>query len=149
MPQGVVGVGSATSGLRVLVVEDEYLIALRLEDTLKRFGCRPVGPAFTLEGGLSIARTVTVDAALLDLDLGGKSVLPLVEELKRRGVPIGFVTAYDLEELRSPLIEGLPWVHKPFTDEQIRELLTSCAAQRAPGPEPSQPSEPPESEAPA
>ena len=149
MPQGVVGVGSATSGLRVLVVEDEYLIALRLEDTLKRFGCRPVGPAFTLEGGLSIARTVTVDAALLDLDLGGKSVLPLVEELKRRGVPIGFVTAYDLEEPRSLLIEGLPWVHKPFTDEQIRELLTSCAAQRAPGPEPSQPSEPPESEAPA
>jgi DNA-binding response OmpR family regulator len=132
LPQSVVGVGSATSGLRVLVVEDEYLIALRLEDTLKQFGCRPVGPAFTLEGGLSIAKTVIVDAALLDLDLGGKSVLPLVEELKRRGVPIGFVTAYDLEELRSPLIEGLPWVHKPFTDEQIRSLLNSCAEQRAP-----------------
>lgn len=131
MPQSVVDAASATSGLRVLVVEDEYLIALRLEDTLKQLGCRPVGPAFTLEGGLSIAKTVRIDAALLDLDLGGKSVLPLVEELKRRGVPIGFVTAYDLEELRSPLIEGLPWVHKPFTDEQIRSLLASCAEQRA------------------
>jgi DNA-binding response OmpR family regulator len=113
-------------------VEDEYLIALRLEDTLKQFGCRPVGPAFTLEGGLSIARSVTVDAALLDLDLGGKSVLPLVEELKRRGVPIAFVTAYDLEELHSPLIAGLPWIHKPFTDEQIRELLTLCTTRRGP-----------------
>jgi len=141
VPQSVVGAASATSGLRVLVVEDEYLIALRLEDTLKQFGCRPVGPAFTLEGGLSIAKTVRVDAALLDLDLGGKSVLPLVEELKRRGVPIGFVTAYDLEELRSPLIAGLPWVHKPFTDEQIRSLLASCAAQRVPSLRP----EPPES----
>jgi len=139
VPQSVAGVGSATRGLRVLVVEDEYLIALRLEDTLKQFGCRPVGPAFTLEGGLSIARTVTVDAALLDLDLGGKSVLPLVEELKRRGVPIAFVTAYDLEELRSPLIEGLPWVHKPFTDEQIRDLLASCAQQRSGSQQPDRP----------
>ena len=136
MPESVDGVRGATSGLRVLVVEDEYLIALRLEDTLRQFGCRTVGPAFTLEGGLSIAKTVTVDAALLDLDLGGKSVLPLVEELKRRGVPIAFVTAYDLEELHSPLIQGLPWVHKPFTDEQILTLLTSCAAQRGPRPKP-------------
>ncbi|MBP0495658.1 PAS domain S-box protein [Roseomonas indoligenes] len=83
------------AGLRVLVVEDEALVAVEVADALAAAGCRIIGPAGTLEDGLAAARGAgAIDAAVLDMKLGGHPVLPLADELAARGVPIVFTTGY-------------------------------------------------------
>jgi CheY-like chemotaxis protein len=114
---------AAGFGLRVLIVEDEFLVAVHLENMLRKLGCIPVGPAFTVEGGLALAQSAALSGALLDYNLGGKSALPLVESLAGRGVPIAMVTGYEQELMSSPPLRDVAWVRKPVTEDAIRSVL--------------------------
>lgn len=114
---------SDPSGRRILVVEDEFLIAVHLEDTLRQLGCVPIGPAFTLEGGMALAKASALSGALLDLNLAGKSSLPLAKELRAAGIPFAMVTCYDLDLIKAPELLGAQWVRKPFTDQDIQNVL--------------------------
>lgn len=78
---------------RVLVVEDNPLLAMDLEDLLQSEGVETVGPAYSLAHGLELIRNDGIDAAILDIDLGDERVWPIAEELGRRATPFVFLSA--------------------------------------------------------
>lgn len=109
------------SGRRVLIVEDEALVAMLLEAILEDMGCTTVVAA-TVEDGLAItAGQEPLDAALLDVNVAGRQVFPVAQALKDRGVPFVFSTGYGESGL-SDAWRGHPTVQKPFTESAI------CAA---------------------
>ncbi len=116
------GNGAFTSR-RVLVVEDEAMIALLIEDMLIDLGCAVVGPAHGLAEGLALARgSAGVDAALLDVNLNGQSVFELADELRAKGVPMIFSTGYGDLALRD-VDKGAPVIHKPFRAHELARAL--------------------------
>jgi CheY-like chemotaxis protein len=111
---------SAFAGKRILVVEDEALVAMMLEDMLADFGCEVVGPAMRLDEGLELARLNGLDAAVLDINLGGERSYPIADLLEERGVPHAFVTGYGHS--------GRPGredrvLQKPYREPQLRAVL--------------------------
>ena len=108
---------------RVLVVEDEAMIALLIEDMLADLGRAAAGPAHGLAEGLEIARgPAGVDAALLDVNLNGESVFALADELRAQGVPMIFSTGYGDLALRE-IDKGAPVIHKPFRAHELAQAL--------------------------
>ena len=113
----------AFAGRRVLVVEDESLVAMLLETILEDMGCVPVGPAATVEEGLQVAGgDEPLDAALLDVNVAGKQVFPIAEALKARGVPFVFSTGYGEGGLPDEW-RGQATLQKPFTEAAVRDAL--------------------------
>jgi DNA-binding LytR/AlgR family response regulator len=87
--------GLPLDGRRVLVVEDEYLIAEDLREQLEASGAQVIGPVGHLEAALDHARDERIDAAVLDLNLGGAAAFPVADLLADRSVPMVFSTGYD------------------------------------------------------
>ena len=83
----------------MLVVEDEFLIAMDLELLLQEHGCRVLGPAATVAEALRLLQGETPDVALLDINLQGELVTPVAEELRARGVLFVLASAYDGHKL--------------------------------------------------
>ena len=111
------------SARRVLLVEDEALVAMLLETILEDMGCVPVGPAGTVEEGLAmVADPAPLDAALLDVNLAGHQVFPIAEALKARSVPFVFSTGYGESGLPDEW-RGHSTVQKPVTESAIRAAL--------------------------
>jgi len=106
-------------GLRVLVVEDEYLVASLIEDMLKSAGCIVAGPIPRLAEALDVARREACDVALLDINLAGERIYPVAEVLAQRDVPFIFLTGYGTGALPDEYAER-PHLHKPF---RLNELL--------------------------
>ena len=129
MPLGQAPGPPPPDGRLVLVVEDEFLIALDLELLLQRHGWRVLGPAATVAEALRLLRGETPDVALLDVNLRGELVTPVAEELRARGVPFVLASAYDRHGLAAVALAGAPNVGKP-TDE--RRLLAALARAVAP-----------------
>lgn len=120
------------SGRRVLIVEDESLVAMLLETILADLGCDVVGPESNIEDGLNVASgTARLDAALLDVNVAGQEIFPVAEALKARGVPFVFSTGYGEAGLPEHW-RGNPTVQKPFTEGAIRDaLMAALNMQRA------------------
>ena len=112
----------AFAGRRVLIVEDDSLVAMLLETILEDMGCLAVGPAATVDEGLRMASDEAVDAALLDVNVAGRQVFPVAEALKRRGVPFIFSTGYGEGGLPDQW-RGQPTLQKPFTEAAVRDAL--------------------------
>lgn len=113
----------ALSGRRVLVVEDESLVAMLLETILEDMGCQPVGPASNIDEGLAMAMdTPDLDAALLDVNVAGRQIFPVAQALKDRGVPFVFSTGYGEGGLPDEW-RGNRTIQKPFTEEAVRQAL--------------------------
>ncbi len=111
------------TGRRVLIVEDESLVAMLIETILEDMECEPVGPASTIDEGLALARDAEgLDAALLDVNVAGQQIFPVAEALKARGVPFVFSTGYGEGGLPDEW-RGQPTVQKPFTEAAIRDAL--------------------------
>ncbi|MFS0740000.1 response regulator [Brevundimonas sp. 3P9-tot-E] len=111
------------TGRRVLIVEDELLVAMLLETILSDMGCDVIGPESNVDDGLRIASgTGKLDAALLDVNVAGQEVFPVAEALKARGVPFVFSTGYGEAGLPEHW-RGNPTVQKPFTEGAIRDAL--------------------------
>lgn len=81
-------------GARVLVVEDEFLVAVDLEESLRGLGCEVEGPFPSLDEALAWLETATPDAAVLDVNIRGGLAFPIAEALRDRGVPFVFCTGY-------------------------------------------------------
>jgi len=114
------------NGRRVLIVEDESLVAMLLETILEDMGCLPVGPASTVEEGLAMAEgESTLDAALLDVNVAGQQIFPVAEALRARGVPFVFSTGYGEGGLPDAW-RGQPTIQKPFTEAAIRDALMAA-----------------------
>ncbi|WP_313104133.1 response regulator [Brevundimonas sp.] len=114
---------NALQGRRVLVIEDESLVAMLLETILDDMGCAVVGPESNIDDGLRAATTEGgLDAALLDVNVAGREVFPVAEALKARGVPFVFSTGYGEAGLPEHW-RGNPTIQKPFTEGAIRDAL--------------------------
>ncbi len=111
-------------GRRVLVVEDNPLIALDIDDALRESGAHVVGPALDLDTGMALVRQDELDAAVLDIDIAGRPVWPIARELKQDGVPFMFVSA-DCGEGLPDDFSAAPCIAKPA---QTDDILTSMAA---------------------
>ncbi|HEV7226966.1 response regulator [Brevundimonas sp.] len=113
---------TALNDRRVLVVEDESLVAMLLETMLEDMGCATVGPASTVDEGLRLATQERLDAALLDVNVAGTPVFAVAEALEARGIPLVFSTGYGEGGLPENW-RGRPTVQKPFTEAVIRDAL--------------------------
>jgi len=84
------------AGRRVLVVEDEYLLANRIAGEFTKLGVETIGPANTVERALDLVKHGGhLDGAVLDIKVRGDMVFPVAEALRARGVPFVFATGYD------------------------------------------------------
>ncbi|MFI4973603.1 MAG: response regulator [Caulobacterales bacterium] len=111
------------NGRRVLVVEDEMMIAMMIEDMLADLGCDVVGPAHGVETALKLARAERdIDAAVLDVNLGGQPVFAVADALRERGVPAIFCTGYGGGGLRE-VDRGAPLLQKPFRVGDLARAL--------------------------
>ena len=118
-------------GRRILVVEDNFLVATLLAEVLESVGWQVVGPVAHLAAALDAVASEGFDAAVLDVNLGGQAVYPVAEVLVARRVPFVFVTAYGREAL-PPLFCGRPHLGKPFLPG---ELIGTVAHLITPGAE--------------
>ena len=104
----------------ILIVEDEALIALEIEMGLEAEGYEIVGPVACVEKGLQLIEQIPIDAAILDIDLGGgQNSLPLAHSLLDRGVPILFHTGRVAFENLSERFAGTVVVSKPTILPQL------------------------------
>ena len=110
-------------GRRILVVEDELMIAMLVEDMLADLGCTVVGPAHTLDAALKLVESEgQIDAALLDVNLAGQPVFPVADALRARHVPPIFSTGYGEAGLREA-DAGAPVLQKPFRAGDLARAL--------------------------
>jgi DNA-binding response OmpR family regulator len=115
---------ASLQGLRVLVIEDEYLVASLIEEMLESAGCIVSGPIPRLAQALEAATRESCDVAVLDVNLAGERIYPVAEILSRRNVPFVFVTGYGANVLPTEYA-GCPRLAKPF---KIAELLGTVSS---------------------
>jgi CheY-like chemotaxis protein len=118
-------------GLRVLVVEDNLLLAEVTKILLEDSGCEVVGPAGWLQRGLELAEQEPLDGAILDINLHGEMSFPIAEVLRRRGVPFIFVTGYEDRSIVPMAFRSAPRLDKPAPEEHLIEaMVATFTAQR-------------------
>jgi CheY-like chemotaxis protein len=109
-------------GFRILLVEDEVLVALALEDMLIEMGCEVVGPAHSVSEALKLVDSLEIDGAILDVNLGGQRVYPVADVLAARHIPFVFVTGYGSAGLRD-LDRNRPVLQKPYRANLLAEII--------------------------
>jgi CheY-like chemotaxis protein len=117
------------SGRRVLLVEDEPIVAWLLKDMLVDFGCSVVGPAADVNQALAMIDAESIDVAVLDVNLRGQMSYPIADVLVARGVPFVFSTGYDKDRL----LDGyrtIPTLQKPFHRSDLGDTLAKLLASK-------------------
>jgi ActR/RegA family two-component response regulator len=114
----------ALRGRRLLVIEDDYLIAAALERALEDRGAEVVGPAGSVEGALRLveAEGDRLDGAVLDINLRDERVYPVADALAARGVPFVFLTGYDAQVIPDTYA-GVPRSEKPVSTALLARTL--------------------------
>lgn len=110
------------SGKRVLVVEDEMLVAMFIEDALTEQGSLVIGPATVVSDALALLRREKIDVAVLDVSLNEEETYPVAEELHRQAIPFIFATGYGASGVKSGY-EQHGTLQKPFQESQLIALL--------------------------
>ncbi|HEX7369894.1 MAG TPA: response regulator [Rhodanobacteraceae bacterium] len=121
------------AGLRVLIVEDESMVAMWIEDSLADAGCKVMGVASTLEEAMGIVESQALDAAVLDVNLNGVRTFPIAETLLERRVPFVFSTGYGATGVPEKF-GAAPVLAKPFRRKDLEVALKAaleCADTRA------------------
>ncbi len=113
-----------SAGCRVLVLEDELLIAMFLDDLLAEAGYTVVGPASSIAEALALLASEPLpDIALLDFHVAGETSLAVADALAGRGVPMVFLTGYGREAL-PPRYRDSPVLTKPYEARELIAALT-------------------------
>ena len=112
-------------GLKLLLVEDEYVLALGLSDALADLGAVVVGPVATVEDALALVERVPeIDGAVLDVNLGQEVAYPVADALRARGIPFFFATANDRASLPERFAD-IAVCGKPFRVDTFRDAVTA------------------------
>ena len=126
---GSKGIVRSLSGapIRVMVVEDELLIAMLIEDTLTDAGYEVVGPFSNLTDALRAARETVMDVALLDVNLRGERVYPVAEILESRRIPFLLLSGYGADAIPASRTH---WTacSKPFMPGDLKRQLAELIA---------------------
>ena len=117
-------------GLKVLLVEDEFLIAVDAEDLLRELGASEVSTANTFEEAEARVKAGGFDVAVLDVNLNGKMSFPIGRLLRERSLPFVFASGYTLESRAIPGLENEIYITKPYQLEQFRDRLGQAIACR-------------------
>lgn len=117
-----------TGPVKILIVEDDALIAMELEERLGELGHVVLGPALSLEAAEKLAAETRPDAALLDANLAGKSSVALGAALVAQGVRIAFCTGYDKIKDLPPELQGVLVLTKPISDADLQAGLKKLLA---------------------
>ena len=128
--------GADLEGLCVLVVEDEFLLAMELEALLEQRGCRVLGPVATIDRALAVLDNHRPAAAVLDVNLKGTRATPIAAALQDRGVPFVLVTGYGDGQLNEPELKGQPRLEKPLNRQKLLRTLERAVQARAQGTDP-------------
>jgi PAS domain S-box-containing protein len=107
---------------RVLLVEDEALVAMMMRDILLDLGLSVAGPFCTPADAIAAARDDGVDAAILDVNIGGELIYPVADTLADRGVPFVFVTGYGAESIDGRFAH-VPILQKPIERQVLEHLF--------------------------
>ena len=108
---------------RVLLVEDEALIALDTADALEEAGYDVIGPADRVPSALALLETETPDIAVLDVNLAGILVWPVAEQLLARGIPFLLLSGFGNSIEAPASLRGVPRLAKPFMPRQLLAAL--------------------------
>jgi PAS domain S-box-containing protein len=121
-----------SGGPRVLVVEDEALVAMMIQECLAEFGYQVIGPISTTTEAAAKAKDGQFEAAVLDINLGDGAVYPIADMLAARGVPFVFVTGYEADSVDSRF-RNIPILQKPIERDMLRRIFAVAAKASAAG----------------
>jgi CheY-like chemotaxis protein len=111
---------------RVLLVEDEALVAMMIQECLAEFGYQVVGPIASATEAVAKAKEGHFDAAVLDINLGDGAAYPIADVLMARGVPFVFVTGYDADSVESRF-RNVPVLQKPIERDVLKRVFVVAA----------------------
>jgi len=117
------GTDESLQGLRVLVVEDSFLIAWSLRKMLRDMGCDVVGPVATVGAALSLVEIGAFDAAILDINLGNETSAPVADALHDRSKPFFFVTGYTSAALLEMKYKSCRRLRKPLSEAALKTAV--------------------------
>ncbi len=116
---------------RILVVDDQPMIAALLADWLDELGHETIGPAYNAASALALIEADAPDAAIIDVSLGKETGYPIAEHLERLNVPFAFATGHADEGL-IPNFAHRPVMPKPFDFEALRGVVGEMLPQAVP-----------------
>lgn len=117
---------------RVLVLEDNFIIAMEAEDILKSIGVEHVEIATNVEQAKSLIEAHTFDFALLDVNLGNETSFGFAETVTERGMVFGFVTGYGESSIFPAGLRDIPRITKPFNEASMASLLSTAVGDTRP-----------------
>lgn len=109
-------------GKRLLIVEDEFVIALDLQHLLEAAGHEVVGLAANIPDALAMIESMTIDGAVLDINLRGERVTEVADLLARKEIPFVFVSGYGSAG-RPPGHERIPVLAKPYSESELLSMI--------------------------
>ena len=109
---------------QILVVEDEFLIAIHVADIMSDLGFGVIGPVGDVGQALTLAAETPLDGAILDVNLSGQLVFPVATLLAARGVPFILTSGYDASGLPAEW-QGRPILRKPVVERDLSRLAQS------------------------
>jgi CheY-like chemotaxis protein len=112
---------------RVLIVEDEFVVAMDLEDLLLEMGHHVVACAAQVDQAMRLAEQTNIDFAILDINLAGFKSFPVAEILRRRGIPFVFASGYGTDGLTSEFENELT-LQKPYEHRELERAIENAAA---------------------
>lgn len=115
---------SALKNARVLILEDEWMIATHMVELLEDYGCKVVGPANRIAKALELVSAEAIDGALLDLNVAGETAYGVAQALRDRGVPFTFVTGYSSGLINEDYRDRAS-IQKPINATKFRQALES------------------------
>ena len=110
------------AGQRILLAEDEGLIAIELERMLENFGCDLVGPLASIDQVLEAAQHGRFDGAVLDVNLRGRQIFEIMPKLQELGMRIIIASGYEDATLFPPPFRAMPRLAKPFDERELRRI---------------------------
>ncbi len=116
----------ATAVRRILVVDDEPLVAILLEDALQEFGYQVVGPVENLRAAIQLANSERIDAAIVDINMDGQVSDAVADKLMERGIPFIFVSGH--ARANGLRYAQVPLLRKPFSVEDLQRALEAILA---------------------
>jgi CheY-like chemotaxis protein len=123
----MIGEGKIVAGKRVLVVEDELMIRMLLEGMLTDLGYTVAAQAGGIDEAVAIAKKGGFDVAVLDVNLNGQAVTPVVEILVERGVPFVFASGYGLRGVPEAY-RTIPTLQKPFQADALAQAIETAVS---------------------
>jgi len=116
------------SDCRVLVIEDESLVAMLIQDTLADIGCEVVGVASRFDDAFAKAESLSFDVAILDVNLNGRQTFPIAEALAERRRAFVFSTGYGAASVPASF-QNMPILQKPFQQRDLEQALRAALIQ--------------------